>query len=94
MLTRNGLQKHENLTCLMSPKMDSEQPEVWMELKTPDTLGLSFGRLDLAWIQTSMGEAEWKFDIWDNPVIHNLSHDAGKKIQKTNPGIWCFITLQ
>ena len=48
MLTRNGLQKHEKLTCLMSPKMDSEQPEVWMELKTPDTLGLSFGRLDLA----------------------------------------------
>lgn len=82
MLTRNGLQKHENLTCLMSPKMDSEQPEVWMELKTPDTLGLSFGRLDLAWIQTSMGEAEWKFDIWDNPVIHNLSHDAGKKSKK------------
>lgn len=26
----------------MSPKMDSEQSEVWMELKT-DTLGLSFG---------------------------------------------------
>lgn len=41
----------------MSPKMDSEQSEVWMELKT-DTLGLSFGRLDLAWIQTSMVEAE------------------------------------
>lgn len=31
-----------------------------------------------------MGEVERKFDIWDNPVIHNLSHDAKKNPKKLN----------